>query len=82
MNLDGRNVLRIKNSGIRQANEDVRKPEPATSVLYLTFKYLCKSAGTLTAGFEGSAQGEGQLPFVRVELSESVETESLEYTGT
>lgn len=82
VNLDGRNVLRIKNSGIRQANEDVRKPEPATSVLYLTFKYLCKSAGTLTAGFEGSAQGEGRLPFVRVELSESVETESLEYTGT
>ena len=82
VNLDGRNVLRIKNSGIRQANADVRKPEPATSVLYLTFKYLCKSAGTLTAGFEGSSQGEGRLPFVRVELSESVETESLEYTGT
>lgn len=82
VNLDGRNVLRIKNSGIRQANADVRKPDPATSVLYLTFKYLCKSAGTLTAGFEGSSQDEGRLPFVRVELSESVETESLEYTGT
>lgn len=81
VNLDGRNILRIKNSGIRQANVDVRKPEPVTSVLYLTFKYICKSAGTLTAGFEGSAQGEGRLPFVQVELAESVETESLEYSG-
>jgi hypothetical protein len=82
VNLDGRNVLRIKNSGIRQANADVRKPEPVTSVLYLTFKFICQSAGTLTVGFEGSAQGEGRLPFVQVELAESVETESLEYTGT
>lgn len=82
VNLDGRNMLRIKNSGIRQANADVRKPEPATSVLYLTFKYTCKSAGTLTVGFEGSAQGEGRLPFVQVGLAESIETESLEYTGT
>lgn len=81
VNLDGRNILRIKNSGIRQANVDVRKPEPVTSVLYLTFKYICKSAGTLTVGFEGSAQGEGRLPFVQVELAESVETESLEYSG-
>lgn len=82
VNLDGRNMLRIKNSGIRQANADVRKPEPATSVLYLTFKYICKSAGTLTVGFEGSAQGEGRLPFIQAELTEGVETESLEYTGT
>lgn len=82
VNLDGRNVLRIKNSGIRQANVDVRKPEPATSVLYLTFKYICKSAGTLTVGFEGSAQGEGCLPVVQEELEESIETESREYTGT
>lgn len=82
VNLDGRNVLRMKNSGIRQVNADVRKPEPATSALYLTFKYICKSAGTLTVGFEGSAQGDGRLPFVQVELPESVETQSLEYTGT
>lgn len=82
VNLDGRNMLRIKNSGIRQANADVRKPEPATSVLYLTFKFICQSAGTLTVGFEGSAQGEGRLPFVQVELAENIETQSLEYTGT
>lgn len=82
VNLDGRNVLRIKNSGIRQANADVRKPEPATSVLYLTFKFICQSAGTLTVGFEGSAQGEGRLPFAQVELAENIETESLEYSGT
>lgn len=82
VNLDGRNVLRIKNSGIRQANADVRKPEPATSVLYLTFKFTCQSAGTLTVGFEGSTQGEGCLPFVQEQLEESIETQSLEYTGT
>lgn len=82
VNLDGRNMLRIKNSGIRQANADVRKPEPATSVLYLTFKFICQSAGTLAVGFEGSAQGEGRLPFVQVELAENIETQSLEYTGT
>lgn len=82
VNLDGRNVLRIKNSGIRQENTDVRKPEPATSVLYLTFKYMCKSAGTLTVGFEGSDQGEGRLKFVTEELVESIETQSREYTGT
>lgn len=82
VNLDGRNVLRIKNSGIRQANADVRKPEPATSVLYLTFKFICQTAGTLTVGFEGSAQGEGRLPFAQVELAENIETESLEYSGT
>ena len=82
VNLDGRNMLRIKNSGIRQANADVRKPEPATSVLYLTFKFICQSAGTLTVGFEGSTQGEGRLPFVQVELAENIETQSLEYTGT
>lgn len=82
VNLDGRNVLRIKNSGIRQANADVRKPEPVTSVLYLTFKFICQSAGTLTVGFEGSAQGEGSLPFVQEQLEESIETQSLEYSGT
>lgn len=82
VNMDGRNVLRIKNSGIRQANADVRKPEPATSVLYLTFKFICQSAGTLTVGFEGSAQGEGRLPFVQEQLEESIETQSLEYCGT
>ena len=81
VNLDGRNVLRIKNSGIRQANADIRKPEPATSILYLTFKYICKGSGTLTVGFEGSTQGEGRLPFVTEELEESLETESREYTG-
>lgn len=82
VNLDGRNLLRIKNSGIRQANADIRKPDPATSVLYLTFKYICKSAGTLTAGFEGAVQAEGSLPFVTEEIAESTETVSLEYSGT
>ena len=82
VNLDGRNMLRIKNSGIRQANTDVRKPEPVTSVLYLTFKYICKGSGTLTVGFECSDQGEGRLKFVTEELAESIEAGSREYVGT
>lgn len=82
VNLDGRNMLRIKNSGIRQANADVRKPDPATSVLYLTFKYICKNGGTLTAGFEGSDQAEGRLPFIVESLEENIETQSLEYSGS
>ena len=82
VNLDGRNVLRIKNSGIRQANVDIRKPDPATSVLYLTFKYTCRNAGTLTVGFEGSDQGEGRLPLVTEEIEESFQTETREYSGT
>lgn len=82
VNLDGRNVLRLKNSGIRQMNADVRKPDPAGSVLYLSFRYTCKSGGTLTAGFEGAAQEEGSLPFVEEEIEESKETQELTRKGT
>lgn len=84
VNLDGRNMLRIKNNGIRQANADVKKPEP-TSILYLTFKFVCKSAGDLIVGFEqpaGSVSPEGSLPFVKETIQEGTETETRQYSGT
>lgn len=84
VNMDGRNVLRIKNNGIRQANADIKKPEP-TSVLYLTFKFVCKSAGDLTIGFEkpaGTVNPEGSIPFVQETIQEGTETETRQYSGT
>lgn len=52
---DGRLMLRIKESSIRQANAVIRKPEDLTdNKLYLTIKYRCEEPGTLTAGFTGS----------------------------
>ena len=52
---DGRLMLRIKESSIRQANAVIRKPEDLTdNKLYLTIKYRCEEPGTLTAGFAGS----------------------------
>lgn len=52
---DGRLMLRIKESSIRQSNAVIRKPEDLTdNKLYLTIKYRCEEPGTLTAGFSGS----------------------------
>ena len=52
---DGRLMLRIKQSSIRQSNAVIRKPEDLTdNKLYLTIKYRCEEPGTLTAGFSGS----------------------------
>lgn len=47
-------MLRIKNSGIRQLNKDLnRKPEKAEK-FNISIRYLCKTAGTIKAGFAGS----------------------------
>lgn len=51
---DGRFMLRIKRSHIRQLNADITKPEDG-SVIFLTLKYHCAEEGSLTAGFSGSA---------------------------
>lgn len=51
---DGRFMLRIKRSHIRQLNADITKPEDG-SVIFLTLKYHCAEEGILTAGFSGSA---------------------------
>ena len=51
---DGRFMLRIKRSYIRQRNAEIAKPD-AGSTLYLTIKYHCSVSGQLTVGFNGSA---------------------------
>ena len=71
---DGRFVLRIKNSFIRQLNKDITKPA-ADDEIFLTVKYCCREAGHLTAGFAGSkiytetdiAVSEGE--FKQIEVS-------------
>ncbi len=54
VSFDGRFMLRVKRSYIKQLNKDITKPEKG-SILYLTIKYHCDAGGTLTAGFNGSA---------------------------
>ena len=54
VSFDGRFMLRVKRSYIKQLNKNITKPEKG-SVLYLTIKYHCDAGGTLTAGFSGSA---------------------------
>lgn len=54
VSFDGRFMLRVKRSYIKQLNKDITKPEKG-SILYLTIKYHCDAGGTLTAGFSGSA---------------------------
>lgn len=83
VNYEGKNMLRIKDSGIRQLNRDIRKPDPATSKLYLSFKFICKTSGKLTCGFEGSSAGEGKLPFIKDEaIPAGYEFETRNYSGT
>lgn len=54
VSFDGRFMLRVKHSYIKQLNKDITKPEKG-SLLYLTIKYHCDAGGTLIAGFSGSA---------------------------
>ena len=76
---DGRQMLRIKNSYIRQSNELIRKPAEG-SVLYLGFRYLCDADGVLKIGFEGTALG-ADLAVREVELQSSPEFRLFEISG-
>ena len=76
---DGRQMLRIKNSYIRQSNELIRKPAEG-SVLYLGFRYLCDADGVLKIGFEGTASG-ADLAVREVELQSSPEFRLFEISG-
>lgn len=49
---DNRYMLRLNNSFIKQLNENLNHPDKAGK-FYLSFRYLCEDAGTLTCGFEG-----------------------------
>ena len=71
---DGRFMLRIKRSHIRQLNADITKPEDG-SVIFLTLKYHCAEEGILTAGFSGSA------PYVEEAVPANEGFETLEVSG-
>lgn len=47
---DGRFMLRIFRSYIRQLNEYITKPDPE-SIIYITVKYHCEETGILSIGF-------------------------------
>lgn len=83
VNYEGRNLLRIRNAGICQINDNVRKPDSEDSKLYLTIKYLCSSPGKLTCGFqhEGKPAG-GTMPYVSENISAGLEFVTNTYTGT
>ncbi len=80
---EGRNILRIRNAGIRQLNQHIRKPDSAESTLYLTFRFRCTSPGELTCGFEvdGRPAG-GTMPFISESIPAGLEFVSRTYSGT
>ena len=99
--LDGRTVLHLKKSGIKQLNSRIRKPgthkeyiDPAPNelsgqyidvkdTLYLSVRFLAKTAGTLTIGMSGSTPevGSFQTPIV-VAVTSSMEWQTLQWSGT
>ena len=80
---EGRNMLRIKNSYIKQANANIRKPDDPANKLYLSFKYICKSSGTLICGFEKEGErGEDELPFITEVIQAGNEFQIKDYSGT
>jgi hypothetical protein len=76
---DGRQMLRLKNSSVRQLNDLIRKPEEG-SVLYLGFRYICAEGGTLKIGFDGTAAG-GDLAVQEVAIESSPEDRVFEISG-
>ncbi len=44
----------LKNSHVRQLNQDIRKPLEDEIIMYLSFRYKCDMAGTLKVGFDGN----------------------------
>lgn len=58
---DGKYMLQIKNSYIRQLNENIKKPEQP-EIFYIGIRYLCKTAGTMIVGFlDQSLYEESQI---------------------
>lgn len=74
VSFDGRFMLRVKRSYIKQLNKDITKPEKG-SILYLTIKYHCDAGGTLTAGFSGS------VPYVSKAIEAADGFQVLEVSG-
>lgn len=76
---DGRQMLRIKDSYIRQQNEYIRKPEE-DSILYIGFRYVCKEDGVLKIGFDGTEE-ESDFEIREVKLASSPEYRTFEIDG-
>ena len=92
---EGRGMLHIKNSGIRQSRELISDPTTHTEkapngnsaevcdTLYLSVKILALSGGNLTIGFESEGSTAGDLPGpITVGLTASLEWQTLKWKGT
>ena len=92
---EGRGMLHIKNSGIRQSRELISDPTTHTEkapngnsaevcdTLYLSVKILALSGGNLTIGFESEGSTAGDLPGpITVGLTASLEWQTLKWEGT
>lgn len=95
---NGKNMLRISNNGIRQLNEDIRKPgthkesqmgddgiiteKEVEDTLYLSVRIIAKTSGTMKIGFEGASQEEGSLPLTEVAVDSSLDSQIFQFTGT
>lgn len=95
---NGKNMLRISNNGIRQLNEDIRKPgthkesqmgddgiiteKEVKDTLYLSVRIIAKTSGTMKIGFDGSSQEEGSLPLTEVAVDSSLDSQIFQFTGT
>lgn len=95
---NGKNMLRISNNGIRQLNEDIRKPDThkeyqtdddgiitekeVKDTLYLSVRIIAKTSGTMKIGFEGASQEEGSLALTEVAVDSSLDSQIFQFTGT
>ncbi len=52
---EGKYMLRVKNSHIKQLNSNLKNYPLAPVRFYVSFRYLCDTAGTIECGFEGSS---------------------------
>ncbi|MDD3037148.1 hypothetical protein [Bacteroides sp.] len=68
-------MLHLKDSFVRQLNSNLDQPEKAT-IFYISFRYLCKTPGTLTCGFEK------QGLYKTAPIATNLQTRIFEFSGT
>lgn len=71
---NGKYMLRIKNGFIKQLAGNIEKPNNA-GVFYVSFKYYCTEAGTLSCGFKN------QELYNEIEITESRTPKMHEFSG-
>lgn len=97
---EGRNMLHLHDSYVKQGNADIRKPgthkeykQPTPNnmteeyievkdTLYLSVKFLARTAGTLTIGIQGASSEPDSLPFSTVAVTGSMDWQILQWSGT